>query len=369
MSKKEIGMAVSGGGFRATLFHLGAFWRMNEMGYLKKVDRICSVSGGSITAAMLGLKWKQLTFDPQGVATNFKEQVARPLQRFCSKNIDVPAVLGGWLSILKSPGDLITKHYNRLFRCAALRDLPSDEQGPRFIIYATNLQTGVSFRFSRPYMGDYVIGLSDDPKVSLAQAVAASSAFPPVLTPIMLDGHSLSWRDAEDEHLKNLAEYRKQIYLSDGGVYDNLGLEAIWRTFNTVIISDAGAPFKDQPKPWLLKFSQLKKMLRVLDITVNQTRALRIRRLIDDYKRGVRQGTYWGIATHINEYDLKNAMVKDNPTTASMQTIRTRLDSFSPKEQGHLINWGYALADAALRKHVIPKTTSERKWPVPDYAL
>jgi NTE family protein len=369
VAKKEIGMAVSGGGFRATLFHLGAFWRMNEMGYLKNVDRICSVSGGSITAAMLGLKWKRLTFDEQGVATNFKEQVAKPLQRFCSKSIDVPAILGGWLSILKSPGDLITKRYDKLFQGATLQDLPSDEEGPRFIIYATNLQTGVSFRFSRPYMGDYVIGLSDDPKVSLAQAVAASSAFPPVLTPIMLNHRSPRWRDAENDHLDNLTDYRKQIYLSDGGVYDNLGLEAIWRTFNTVIVSDAGAPFKDQPKPWILKFSQLKKMLRVLDITVNQTRALRKRRLIVDFKGGERQGTYWGIATHINDYELADAMVKDNPTTASMKTIRTRLDPFSPEEQGHLINWGYALADTALRKHVLEKTSSEPEWPMPNFAL
>ena len=43
MGKMGIGMAVSGGGFRASLFHLGAFWRLNEMGYLKKIDRICSV--------------------------------------------------------------------------------------------------------------------------------------------------------------------------------------------------------------------------------------------------------------------------------------------------------------------------------------
>ena len=44
MEKNEIGMAVSGGGFRATLFHLGAFWRMNDMGYLKKAKKIPGLS-------------------------------------------------------------------------------------------------------------------------------------------------------------------------------------------------------------------------------------------------------------------------------------------------------------------------------------
>jgi len=42
------GLALSGGGFRATLFHLGAFWRLNELGYLPNLDRVSSVSGGSI---------------------------------------------------------------------------------------------------------------------------------------------------------------------------------------------------------------------------------------------------------------------------------------------------------------------------------
>src|SRR5260370_305678 len=49
-----VGLAMSGGGFRATLFHLGALWRLNELGYLTKLDRISSVSGGSITTGVLG---------------------------------------------------------------------------------------------------------------------------------------------------------------------------------------------------------------------------------------------------------------------------------------------------------------------------
>lgn len=51
-----IGMAISGGGFRATLFHLGALWRINELGILSKIDRYCSVSGGSILNGLLGIK-------------------------------------------------------------------------------------------------------------------------------------------------------------------------------------------------------------------------------------------------------------------------------------------------------------------------
>ena len=55
-----IALCLSGGGYRAMLFHLGALWRLNEIGYLPKLERISSVSGGSITAGVLGLKWERL---------------------------------------------------------------------------------------------------------------------------------------------------------------------------------------------------------------------------------------------------------------------------------------------------------------------
>jgi len=52
-----IALCLSGGGYRAMLFHLGALWRLNEFGYLPKLARISSVSGGSLTAGVLGHRW------------------------------------------------------------------------------------------------------------------------------------------------------------------------------------------------------------------------------------------------------------------------------------------------------------------------
>ena len=54
-----VGVALSGGGFRATLFHLGALWRLNELGWLPRFSEVTSVSGGSIAAAYLALNWKR----------------------------------------------------------------------------------------------------------------------------------------------------------------------------------------------------------------------------------------------------------------------------------------------------------------------
>jgi NTE family protein len=66
-----VGLCLSGGGYRAMLFHLGALWRLNQLGYLAKLDRVSSVSGGSITAAALARRWGELSFDADQVATNF----------------------------------------------------------------------------------------------------------------------------------------------------------------------------------------------------------------------------------------------------------------------------------------------------------
>src|ERR1051325_2468873 len=74
--KPQPGMALclSGGGYRAMLFHLGAFIRLNEAGLLPKLKKISSVSGGSISAGVLGLKWKKLKF-VNDVAQNLDAEV------------------------------------------------------------------------------------------------------------------------------------------------------------------------------------------------------------------------------------------------------------------------------------------------------
>src|SRR5258708_4340713 len=91
-----VGLAMSGGGFRPTLFHLGALWRLNESGDLTKLDRISSVSGGSITAGLLGVRWGRLRFEDE-VATNFPDEIVAPLGAFCTRAIDVSAIGTGAL--------------------------------------------------------------------------------------------------------------------------------------------------------------------------------------------------------------------------------------------------------------------------------
>jgi NTE family protein len=98
-SRPEVGAALclSGGGYRAMVFHIGVLWRLYEAGLLGGIKRISSVSGGSITAGVLGLKWRELSFDPVNLNNDFVPKVVRPLRAMAGKTIDVSAVILGIL--------------------------------------------------------------------------------------------------------------------------------------------------------------------------------------------------------------------------------------------------------------------------------
>src|SRR5215470_16369132 len=82
--QEGIALCLSGGGYRAMLFHLGSLWRLNEAGLLLKLDRISSVSGGSIVAGVLGMNWSRLDFDTEGVGQQFVQQVVSSIRALAS---------------------------------------------------------------------------------------------------------------------------------------------------------------------------------------------------------------------------------------------------------------------------------------------
>jgi NTE family protein len=367
IDNRTIGIALSGGGYRAALFGLGSLWRLNEVGLLGRLDRITSVSGGSILAGVLANNWKKLEFS-DGRARNFCEFVAEPVQEFCDKTIDIGAGLKGMLLPFKTAGDFLSDRYAKeLFGDAMLKDLPNTGkgEGPKFIFYATNMQTGRSFRFRQDMVADYILGISRTAEVSLANVVAASSAFPPLFSPIVLETNPDAW-ESPGRELPNLAKLRRRIVLADGGVYDNMGLESLVDNVDIVLVSDAGAPFEIDENPFEDNLFQLG---RVRDILIDQTRSLRKRWLISDLEVGRKHGAYWGIGTEIEDFKAAGALTADNEVTAGLEGIPTRLCRFEPEIQGRLVNWGYALADAALRVRAKLDLGPAATWPLPDYRL
>jgi NTE family protein len=175
------------------------------------------------------------------------------------------------------------------------------------------------------------------------------------------------WANATTEMNFDKSKLRSALYLTDGGVYDNLGLERIWDRYATVLVSDAGAPFYISHSSLGLRISELARALRAVSIVTNQTRALRKRWLISGFEQGIMKGTYWGIGSDIRNYQLTAhgppALLDDNQITRSLSRVRTRLNRFSQVEQERLINWGYALTDAAMRRHVLKQAVPPGKLP------
>jgi NTE family protein len=360
--KPGIALCLSGGGYRAMIFHLGALWRINQLGFLKKLSRVSSVSGGSITAGVLALAWKDLQFNQNGVADNFEDLVVKRLRRFANNTIDQGSIIRGILMPRHSISDEVTEAYrDHLFGNATLRDLPADNEGPRFVINATNVQSKVLWRFSRPYMGDYRVGLVNNPTTELALAVAASSAFPPFLSPAQLE---LQPSDFDPNVAAVLTDeaYRTNVILTDGGVYDNLGLETAWKSHKMILVSDGGGAVSDEPDP---ERDWARHTYRILNLIDNQVRSLRKRQLIDSYKREDRTGTYWGIRTDIANYQLPDAMNCPFEKTIQLANVATRLKAIEASLQEKIINWGYAVCDAGLRKHVDGTLPAPVAFPYP----
>jgi NTE family protein len=343
-----LALCLSGGGYRAMVFHVGVLWRLNEAGYLRRLARVSSVSGGSITAGVLGLKWDRLAFDGAGVAKAFQAEVVDPIRGLAGRTIDAGAILGGTLLPGVTVADRVESAYRKhLFGDATLQALP---ETPRFVLNATNVQTGALWRFSRPYMADYRVGRVLAPTLPLARAVAASSAFPPVLSPVEVDLQADDWETPPGRGVDLRREpFTTEIVLSDGGVYDNLGLETAWKRYDTVLVSDAGGKMQPEPEP---ERDWARHVLRILEIIDNQVRSLRKRQVIEAFKRGERKGAYWGIRTNVADYALTDALPCPFDRTTELANTPTRLARLEAAHQERLINWGYAVCDAALRRHV-----------------
>lgn len=351
-------LCLSGGGYRAMVFHIGALWRLNEAGLLGGLKRISSVSGGSITAGLLALKWKKLNFGPASPQQKFVTEIVEPLRSLAGETLDDEAIILGILLPGRVSDRVAAAYSEHLFGDATLQDLPDE---PRFVINATNVQSGVLWRFMKPYMRDYLVGEVKNPTVRLADAVAASSAFPPVLSPVELRLDPASFT-ANSGHGLQREPFTKKVILSDGGVYDNLGLETAWKRYQTILVSDAGGQMQAEEEP---KSDWARHSYRVLSIIDNQVRALRKRQVIDSFKSKTRSGAYWGIRTDIADYALPGALPCPHPRTLALAETPTRLKRLDSDLQERLINWGYAVCDAALRKHVDPAIKAPQGFPYP----
>lgn len=264
---KKIGLALSGGGYRAAIYHIGTLRKLNSMGILKDVDVISSISGGSITNAFYGLH-----------ANDF-EEFEKLFQKALSKNILLlvlkahpfriallPIILlilicisfyitGIYLFLILISlsllmfffqfkifdiSKLVSELYDEVFfQNKTIKDLKCNHN---VLINATNMETGRLFSFSSTKMGDskYAneknIHFKNHKDYKLSKAVMASSAYPLLFNPIGIHKTDFKNWDKADTVLPALI---------DGGVYDNQGTSKLFEEKSSykcdiVIASDGG---------------------------------------------------------------------------------------------------------------------------------
>jgi NTE family protein len=187
--------------------------------------------------------------------------------------------------------------------------------------------------------------------------LAASSCFPPVFTPLPIEmepGQKIV------DSLGHPVENWVGMSVSDGGLYDNLGLQPV-EQHQTILVSDGGQPFF----PAFAKgiFGRFKAYL---SIQGKQAGAIRKRHLIAEFEDKKKVGTYWGIGGAVRSY-RPDATVgyKKEFATGTIAQVRTDMDAFSDAEIAVLMNHGYLLADIATKVHVAQLITQAVETTVP----
>jgi NTE family protein len=335
--RRGFGLCLSGGGYRATLYHLGAARRLHELGALNRVDTISSVSGGSIFAAKLADLAMERGWQ-DGLAIENFDEVAERVRSLTSHDLRTTSMV--W----PGPGAKHLQHLlHRYGTNKQLRDLP---KRPDFIFCATDMTYGICWEFSRTMSGSYDFRNAEDPdNWPVAFAVAASACFPPLFRPLPVHSKLLRVKKKTSRRAPT-PDGCHSTALSDGGVYDNLGLEPVWKKRAQVLVSDAGAPLVETPYRW----RPIKGLLRYGSVARSQTRALRLRIFWDQLNSDVYDGAYWdiGASARVPAVGYPKELIEEE-----IQWIRTDLDRFTDEEQMILENHGYWSVEDQFRKEGI----------------
>jgi len=429
----KLGLCLSGGGFRAALFHIGTLAALAERGVLHQVEVLSTVSGGSIIGAYYYLKVKQLLEGKRPGCPipapdhylDIVQEIERDFLVAVQKNLRMRLFLRPYstakmlLDEEYTRSDKLAELLNELFyndislvekiHLNAIHITPqnsgefSGEKGvfdvdiynrtatckiPVLTINATCLNTGHPFHFTGSWVGEPLrrdlYSLEQNTNCTLPQmrfdgrfqekrgeriadrqlktlstillsdAVAASAAVPGLFPPLPI--HNLYENDGGEEIV---------VELSDGGVFDNQGLDALFASACThIIVSDASGQLEDER---LLPTDMLSAGMRANNIMMERIRGYGY---FDLYMRGERCQGIAGAATshtkicfiqssaftHLREQAANTLEMPALPGPVDRQGgvvyrlsgMRTDFDSFSDMEAYTLMYQGYVLAQAKL---------------------
>lgn len=250
----RIGLALSGGGSRAIAFHLGCLRALHDRGILGRVEVVSGVSGGSVITALYaysedpfdafdervqrllstGMVWgiaREMLLSPEGLkillanlTSGLVALIVRMLQFVLLplRWLKIGSAVSARLSSLSAPWPRFAsrttafeRHLRRAYFGARTLDQVS-RKNLHVVINAAELRTETAFRFGSKESGSWRFGLLNEPQ-QIATAVAASAAFPAFLP--ALDRKLVFTKSGETS--------THRVLLTDGGVYDNLGISCM----------------------------------------------------------------------------------------------------------------------------------------------
>ena len=363
-SNQKFKIAFSGGGFRATLFCLGIYRRLVELGLHKNIDSISSVSGGSIAAGQI---MHALKYGDFLSVSDFDDRVTEPLISLCQirlRNRIMKKILYPLLPRNRFSQQFQTFLDKYLFNYLSIGELPDY---PEWSINTTCLNSGKRVRFKKEDFGGNIFGHSKNYKdTSVSFAVACSAAFPMMFAPMKLSTKGklfffkYDWQKAKWGENPQVPDY---LYLSDGGVYDNLGSETFFKSKTPFIICDASGfleewDFQKKPNWFSLNW-------RPLDTGLDQIVLLRrrliyqISKKINGYQIILRDPVnsvlknpevYGKLSDNIS--DLPQYEILPDELQQSLGRLRTDLDGFHDIEIQSLMWSGAIRIDIAVKRYL-----------------
>ena len=356
----HIGLALSGGGFRASIFHLGVIRRLEELGIMKDVAVISAVSGGSIIAAyyvcQMEQRLRRLSHSEQhdrNARISLFEEIAQDFLKALDHNLRSRAIIftpyyHPWLfikTLVSRPfrtgarAELIQAEYDRWFYDGnTLDELPSVTPervgtectllyGPKLVLNTTSLLTGQRVPFSR----EPVSALKELSKVNtnvlpLAKVVGASAGVPVLFPPTTISGD----------------------VLVDGGVCDNQGVEALINDdlkCDMLLVSDACGQMEQADS---IGAGELTVFSRVNSILQFQVRA-KVLEIMVAWSKLLDTRSFAFVHLFLNLKDRPNVPRISSEFITMIARLRTDLDQFSYIEREALMYHGYTLIDAQVQ--------------------
>ena len=369
----KIAIALSGGGVRAAVFHCGVLQRLALDGFLERITFVSTVSGGSLVTGLIMCRNSHRWPTSEQYLDSILPQVAECLTTatlqwsYTWRSFVLP-----W-RLAQGRARILAKRLEAQWGIGgSLQRLPVK---PRWVVNATCYETGKNWRFSQPRMGDYLTHYVQEPDIPISDAIAASSAVPGLIGPLVIRSERYQWSRYEGRKLVPTSTCLKRYELWDGGVYDNLGVEPLFKSgggfregFDLLLVSDASASLSMAPRTFKRMIKPGYRVLRLVNVATDQIRGLRSRAVVTQFMRAENSGAYFRIGNTVDQiYSAArlSAPVGDYLSAEDVEqeaTFPTTLRRLTQPEFTRLRRHGFEVADATLATR-LPDHFAHREIP------